>query len=79
MAHGRHFQSHGLHASVEFFIQTLSQTQSWHHDEFFQGNPSCPPKATPPRNKGLIRPYYGKPMVNKALFLGGVRGPGGVG
>ena len=36
--------------------------------------------AAPPRNKGLIRPYKGKPMVNKplynkALFPGG----GGIG
>ncbi len=35
-----------------------------------------PPKATPPRNKVLIRPYKGKPMVTspliyKALFIGG--------
>ena len=38
-----------------------------------------PPLTYPPRNKGLIRPYSGKPMVNKALlspyFWGGyVRG-----
>ena len=24
---------------------------------FIQGNPSCPPKATPPRNKALLRVY----------------------
>ena len=29
---------------------------------------AAPPKATPPRNKGLIRPYKGKPMVNKPLI-----------
>ena len=38
-----------------------------------------PPPNVPPRNKGLIRPYEGKPMVNKPLirpyFWGGyVRG-----
>ena len=29
-----------------------------------------PPRATypPPRNKGLIRPYWGKPMVNEPLI-----------
>ena len=44
----------------------------------WQVNLTPPPQSTPPRNKGLIRPYYyyGKPMVNKpalnkALFLGG--------
>ena len=34
-----------------------------------------PPMPTPPRNKHLIRPYWGKPMVNSPLirpyFLGG--------
>ena len=42
-----------------------------------------PPNVPPPRNKGLIRPYLGKPMVNKPLirpyFWGGyVRGFRGV-
>ena len=27
-----------------------------------------PPKATPPRNKALIRPYSGKPTVNSPLI-----------
>ena len=31
--------------------------QTYHTFALFQGNPSCPPKATPPSNKGLIRPY----------------------
>ena len=35
----------------------------------YQGNPTYPPpKATPPRNNGLIRPHQGKPMVNKPVI-----------
>ena len=39
-----------------------------------------PPNVPPPRNKGLIRPYQGKPTVNKPLirpyFWGGMLGGG---
>ena len=41
-----------------------------------------PPLTYSPRNKGLIRPYEGKPMVNKPLirpyFWGGGTWPGGL-
>ena len=41
------------------------------------GQPTRPGPRTP-RNKGLIRPYYRKPMVNKPLirpyFWGGTLG-----
>ena len=47
---------------LDFFVQKVQGTNCNH------GNPSYPPKATPPRNKGLIRPYEGKPMVNKPLI-----------
>ena len=33
-----------------------------------------PPNVPPPRNKGLTRPYYGKPMVNKPLIRPAISG-----
>ena len=35
---------------------------------FMASQPTPAPNVTPPRNKGLIRPYEGKPMVNKPLI-----------
>ena len=32
------------------------------------GNPSYPPKATPPRNKALLRVYWPLVSLNKALL-----------
>jgi len=37
----------------------------------YHGSSTHPPSTSPSGNKGLIRPYEGKPMFNKALFLGG--------
>ena len=48
-----------------------------------KANQPTPPNVPRPRNKGLIRPYFGKRMVNKPLtrpyFWGGVRWGGGGG
>ena len=44
--------------------------------KIYHGNLRGPPKATPQRNKALIRPHEGKPIVNspsmRPYFLGGV-------
>ena len=53
--------------NVEILLLNNNAVKSW--------LVNLPPPNVPPRNKGLIRPYEGKPMVNKPLirpcFLGG--------
>ena len=56
-----------------------AHTKGWRFKESWESKVP-PPMPPPPGNKALIRPYWGKPMVNSPLirpyFLGG--GIGGV-
>ena len=58
------------------FELTYSNKQKYRNLAKIKGILAAPPKATPPVVRGLIRPYYGKQLVNKPLirpyFLGGV-------
>ena len=67
-----------------FLLTNTSHLIHVQNQLLFMASQPTPPKRTPLRNKGLIRPYLGKPMVNnkplynKALCLAGyVTGGGG--
>ena len=57
---GFFFLAHLLERHQPFRVDGLSSRKILTFHEtgtYYQGNPSCPPKATPPRNKALLRAY----------------------
>ena len=61
----------GKPTSEYITVYKLSIPLNWHHWRQVFANimasQPTPPNVPPLRNKGLMRPYWGKLMVNKAL------------
>ena len=51
---------------LDFICMSFPSFQNSNHE--FTASQPTPPQHTPPRNKGLMRPYQRKPIVNKPLI-----------